>query len=592
VAKKRLGELLLALKAKTPASMPSLSAESVEQALATQALEGGRLGEILVKMRAITEEDLLQALGLQIGIPYSADIKVDDVDIDLATSIPIGFAKQHRLLVIKREGESAMVATGDPLEMGAFDDLRMQLSLDVQPVLVPAQRILEVINDVYGRKADKGGDLGKKDDEEDEGSSEELVDILEITDEAPIIRWVNSLLFNAVKERASDIHIEPGEKEVMVRYRIDGELYETRRAARQFMPSIISRVKIMAGLNIAEKRLPQDGRIRRKIAGKDIDMRVATAPTVKQGERITIRLLDRESVLHDLADIGFGDDHLRQMDDLIHKPHGIMLVTGPTGSGKTTTLYACLAKINAPDLNILTIEDPVEYQLDGISQTAVNEKIELTFAAGLRSFLRHDPDVIMVGEIRDRDTSEIAIQASLTGHLVLSTIHTNDAAGAITRLVDLGVQPFLVASSLMALLAQRLVRRVCLECRELYRPEAEDLASIGIDPAAFARGEARRVHFKGDEAWAPAPGMLFRAKEGGCTVCLGAGYKGRTAIYELLIIDEKIRQLTVKNADAQSIKNQAIKSGMRTLREDGTQKVLAGMTTVAEVLMITTQDME
>jgi general secretion pathway protein E len=592
VAKKRLGELLLALKAKTPASMPSLSAESVEQALATQALEGGRLGEILVKMRAITEEDLLQALGLQIGIPYSADIKVDDVDIDLATSIPIGFAKQHRLLVLKREGDSAMVATGDPLEMGAFDDLRMQLSLDVQPVLVPAQRILEVINDVYGRKADKGGDLGKKDDEEDEGSSEELVDILEITDEAPIIRWVNSLLFNAVKERASDIHIEPGEKEVMVRYRIDGELYETRRAARQFMPSIISRVKIMAGLNIAEKRLPQDGRIRRKIAGKDIDMRVATAPTVKQGERITIRLLDRESVLHDLADIGFGDDHLRQMDDLIHKPHGIMLVTGPTGSGKTTTLYACLAKINAPDLNILTIEDPVEYQLDGISQTAVNEKIELTFAAGLRSFLRHDPDVIMVGEIRDRDTSEIAIQASLTGHLVLSTIHTNDAAGAITRLVDLGVQPFLVASSLMALLAQRLVRRVCLECRELYRPEAEDLASIGIDPAAFARGEARRVHFKGDEAWAPAPGMLFRAKEGGCTACLGAGYKGRTAIYELLIIDEKIRQLTVKNADAQSIKNQAIKSGMRTLREDGTQKVLAGMTTVAEVLMITTQDME
>jgi general secretion pathway protein E len=494
--------------------------------------------------------------------------------------------------VIKREGDYAMVATGDPLEVGAFDDLRMQLSLEVQPVLVPAQRILEVINDVYGRKADKGGDLGKKEDEEDEGSSEELVDILEITDEAPIIRWVNSLLFNAVKERASDIHIEPGEKEVLVRYRIDGELYETRRAARQFMPSIISRVKIMAGLNIAEKRLPQDGRIRRKIAGKDIDMRVATAPTVKAGERITIRLLDRESVLHDLADIGFGDDHLRQMDELIHKPHGIMLVTGPTGSGKTTTLYACLAKINAPDLNILTIEDPVEYQLDGISQTAVNEKIELTFAAGLRSFLRHDPDVIMVGEIRDRDTSEIAIQASLTGHLVLSTIHTNDAAGAITRLVDLGVQPFLVASSLMALLAQRLVRRVCLECRELYRPEAEDLASIGIDPAAFARGEARRVHFKGDEAWAPPPGKLFRAKEGGCPVCLGAGYKGRTAIYELLIIDEKIRQLTVKNADAQSIKNQAIKAGMRTLREDGTQKVLAGMTTVAEVLMITTQDME
>jgi general secretion pathway protein E len=591
VAKKRLGDLLLELKAKKPGAMPLLSPETIEQAIATQKLEGGRLGEILLKMRIISEEELLQALGDQLGIAYTSDLKADDVDIDLATTIPIGFAKQHRLLVVKRDGESAMVATADPLEVAAFDDLRMQLHLDVQPFLISSQRILEVINDVYGRKADKGGDLAKDEDEE-EGGSEELVDILEITDEAPIIRWVNSLLFNAVKERASDIHIEPGEKEVIVRYRIDGELYESRRAARQFMPSIISRVKIMAGLNIAEKRLPQDGRIRRKIAGKDIDMRVATAPTVKLGERITIRLLDRESVLHDLADIGFGDDHLRQMDELIHKPHGIMLVTGPTGSGKTTTLYACLAKINSPDLNILTIEDPVEYQLDGISQTAVNEKIDLTFAAGLRSFLRHDPDVIMVGEIRDRETAEIAIQASLTGHLVLSTIHTNDAAGAITRLVDLGVQPFLVASSLMALLAQRLVRRICLACREAYRPGDEDLTSIGIDPAAFARGQARRVHFKGDEAWVPPPGMLFRAKEGGCPVCLGAGYKGRTAIYELLIIDEKTRQLTIKNSDAQTVKSHAMSVGMRSLRDDGSQKVLAGMTTTAEVLMITTQDVE
>jgi general secretion pathway protein E len=591
VAKKRLGELLLELKARTPGS--TLTAEALAQALETQKLEGGRLGEILVKMRAVTEEDVLQVLGKQMGIAYSPELKADDVDADLAASIPIGFAKQHRLLVVKREGEVAMVATADPLEVGAFDDLRMQLQLEVQPFLVPSQRILEVINDVYGRKQDKGGELAEGESEDEEGGgSEELVDILELTDEAPIIRWVNSLLFNAVKERASDIHIEPGEKEVMVRYRIDGVLYESRKAARQFMPSIISRVKIMAGLNIAEKRLPQDGRIRRKIAGKDIDMRVATAPTVKLGERITIRLLDRESVLHDLADIGFGDDHLRQMDDLIHRPHGILLVTGPTGSGKTTTLYACLAKINSPDLNILTIEDPVEYQLDGISQTAVNEKIDLTFAAGLRSFLRHDPDVIMVGEIRDRETAEIAIQASLTGHLVLSTIHTNDAAGAITRLVDLKIQPFLVASSLMALLAQRLVRRICRECREVYKPGDEDLASIGVDPAAFARGQARRVRFKGDEAWAPPAGMLFRAREGGCTTCMGAGYKGRTAIYELLPIDEKIRQLTIKNADAQTIKTHGMQAGMRTLREDGAQKVLAGMTTTAEVLMITTQDVE
>jgi general secretion pathway protein E len=593
MARRRLGEILLELKRATPRNgEPPFTAVLLEQALALQEKEGGRIGEVLVKMRAVTEEDVLQALGRQLGIAYRGDLKVDDVDGDLAALVPIGFAKQHRVLPVKRDGELAEVVSADPLDIGALDDLRTQLGVEVHPVLVPSQRILEVINEVYGRKQDKGGELAEGEgDDEMGGGSEELVDILELTDEAPIIRWVNSLLFNAVKQRASDIHIEPGEKEVSVRYRVDGELHESRRAARQFMPSIISRVKIMAGLNIAEKRLPQDGRIRRKIAGKDIDMRVATVPTVKQGERVTIRLLDRESVLHDLADIGFGDDHLRQMDDLIHRPHGILLVTGPTGSGKTTTLYACLAKINAPDLNILTIEDPVEYQLDGISQTAVNEKIDLTFANGLRSFLRHDPDVIMVGEIRDRETSEIAIQASLTGHLVLSTIHTNDAAGAITRLVDLGVQPFLVASSLMALLAQRLVRRVCMECREPYKPGDEDLASIGIDPAQFATGKARRVKFKGVET-GPPPGMLYRAREGGCSACLGAGYKGRTAIYELLIIDEKVRQLTIRNADAQTVKSHAMSAGMRTLREDGAQKVLAGMTTSAEVLMITTQDAE
>ncbi|HET6279512.1 MAG TPA: type II secretion system ATPase GspE [Polyangia bacterium] len=589
-----LGQLLLEARPAALAGGPpgGLSPQVLEQALATQAQEGGRIGErigeLLIKVRAVTEEDVLQALGRQLGIPYRADIRGDEIDGELTTLVPIGFAKQHRVLVMRKEGGFVTVATADPLDIGALDDLRTQIGAEVQPMLCPTQRILDVINEVYGQKHGRGAELGEG-EEEEMGGGEELVDILEITDEAPIIRWVNSLLFNAVKERASDIHIEPGEKEVFVRYRIDGVLYETRRAPRQFMPSIISRVKIMAGLNIAEKRLPQDGRIRRKVAGKDIDMRVATVPTVKAGERLTIRLLDRESVLHDLADIGFGDDHLRQMDDLVHRPHGILLVTGPTGSGKTTTLYACLAKINSPDLNILTIEDPVEYQLDGISQTAVNDKIELTFAAGLRSFLRHDPDVIMVGEIRDLETAEIAIQASLTGHLVLSTIHTNDAAGAITRLVDLGVQPFLVASSLMALLAQRLVRRICLECREPYHPSEEDLLSIGIDPADFASGAARRVKFKNEQG-APGPGMLYRARDGGCPACLGNGYKGRTAIYELLIIDETMRQLAIKNTDAQTLKLAAVAAGMRTLREDGAQKVLAGMTTTAEVLMITTQD--
>ena len=560
MAKKRLGELLLELKAKTPGAMPTLRGRSSRRST-TQQLEGGRLGEILRQdARHHRGGSAAGARARSSGSPTAPDLKADDVDIDLATSIPIGFAKQHRLLVVKREGDVAMVATARPaggrrVRRSAHAAVGSRCS---RSWFRRSASWRSSTTSTAASRTRAASSAKAKDDEDDEGGSEELVDILEITDEAPIIRWVNSLLFNAVKERASDIHIEPGEKEVIVRYRIDGVLYESRRAARQFMPSIISRVKIMAGLNIAEKRLPQDGRIRRKIAGKDIDMRVATAPTVKLGERVTIRLLDRESVLHDLADIGFGDDHLRQMDDLIHRPHGIMLVTGPTGSGKTTTLYACLAKINSPDLNILTVEDPVEYQLDGISQTAVNEKIGLTFAAGLRSFLRQDPDVIMVGEIRDEETAEIAIQASLTGHLVLSTIHTNDAAGAITRLVDLGVQPFLVASSLMALLAQRLVRRVCLECREAVQARTTRTCRASASIRRRSRAaQARRVKFKGDEAWAPPPGMLFRAREGGCPVCLGAGYKGRTAIYELLIIDEKIRQLTIKNSDAQTIKNHA-----------------------------------
>ena len=580
MARKRIGELLVAAGVVKPAA--------VEQALALQQSEGGLTGELLQRAHACTEDDVLRALGVQLGIPFLADFPVAEMDAELAARVPIGFAKQHRVMPLRREGDAVLVATADPLDVGALDDVRSMLATDVAPVLLPTNKLMDAVNHVYGRKQD-AGTLGGGEGEEDEGAAEELVDILDVNDEAPIIRWVNALMFNAVKERASDIHIEPGEKDVLVRYRIDGVLYETRRAPRQFIPSIISRVKIMAGLNIAEKRLPQDGRIRRKIAGKDIDMRVATAPTVKGGERITIRLLDRETVLHDLADIGFGEDHLTQMDDLIHRPHGILLVTGPTGSGKTTTLYACLAKINSPDLNILTIEDPVEYQLDGISQVAVNEKIDLTFATGLRSFLRHDPDVIMVGEIRDLPTSEIAIQASLTGHLVLSTIHTNDAAGAITRLVDLGVQPFLVASSLMALLAQRLVRRLCRECRETYRPTEVDLATLGLDPSAFFSGSIRPIHYKGSGD-PPPPGMLFRAREGGCNACLNAGYKGRTAIYELLMIDDRIRQLAIKNADAGTIKRAAVEAGMRTLREDGAQKVLAGMTSAAEVMMITTGD--
>ena len=587
VSERLIGQILLA--------STDLSDVQLDAALRMQEEEGGRLGEILVRARAITDEQVLRALGTQLDLPVRSELKPEECDAELAALVPINFAKQHRLMPIRRVAEAGgghaggrvEVAVADPLDVHALDDVARVLQALIDPVLVPTAIIIEAINKVYARQ-EGGVDLGNDDDDDMDGKAEELVDILDLTDEAPIIRWVNSVMFNAVKERASDIHIEPREKELIVRYRVDGNLVEVKRANRNYINSILSRVKIMAGLNIAEKRLPQDGRIRRKIAGKEIDMRVATAPGVN-GERITIRLLDRSSVMHDLADIGFGDDHLTVIDQLIHRPHGIVLVTGPTGSGKTTTLYACLAKINTPDLNILTVEDPVEYQLEGITQVPVNSKIDLTFASVLRSYLRHDPDVIMVGEIRDGETAQMAIQASLTGHLVFSTVHTNDASGAITRLVDMGIEPFLVASSLVGLLAQRLVRRLCPECRVAFKPTAEELIKIGIDADAFFAGTMKAPALR-TKLTPPPPGMLFTARDGGCARCAKIGYRGRVGIYELLLMDNEVRQLALKNADANTIKQAAIRGGMRTLRDDGAMKVLAGVTTLEEVMMVTAED--
>ncbi len=566
-----------------------LDRKQLDEALEVQREEGGRIGEILLRRHVLTDEQVLEILGTQLDLPVHFEVKPEDCDPEVTFLVPINFAKQHRMMAVRRvQPRGVEVAVADPLDVHALDDVRRVLGAEIIPVLVSSSKILETINKVYARQ-EGGVDLGDSEDEMG-GEAEELVDILDLTDEAPIIRWVNSIMFQAVKERASDIHIEPREKELIIRYRIDGELRETKRANRNYINSILSRVKIMAGLNIAEKRLPQDGRIRRKIAGKDIDMRVATAPGVN-GERITIRLLDRSNVLHDLADIGFGEDHLVVINELIRRPHGIVLVTGPTGSGKTTTLYACLAKINTPDLNILTVEDPVEYQLEGITQVPVNSKIELTFASVLRSYLRHDPDVIMVGEIRDGETAAMAIQASLTGHLVFSTVHTNDAAGAITRLVDMGIEPFLVASSLVGLLAQRLVRRLCIECRQLYKPTAEELQKVGIDSASFFAGTLRIPPLR--SKYTPPPtGMLYTAREGGCGKCGKIGYHGRMGIYELLLMDGEIRQLALKNTDSNTIKRAAVQHGMRTLRDDGAAKVLAGITTLEEVLLVTAEDRE
>ena len=553
--------------------------------------EGTRLGELLVKRRAVTEEQVLSALGIQFDLPVALELKPETIEPDLAQRVPINFAKQHRLLLLRRQPDTGIVEVGiaDPTAVHVLDDVRRAVGGDVEAVLIPEGLIVEAINKVYSRDR-IDADLQKHEDTADEAETEEDVDLVDLNDEAPIIRWVNSVIFHAVRMRASDIHMEPHEKDLGVRYRIDNVLEEYKRAPRNFINSITARVKIMAGLNIAEKRLPQDGRIRRKIAGKDIDMRVATVPT-GFGERITIRLLDRSAVLLNLSDLGFGEDHLTTMSEMINRPHGIILVTGPTGSGKTTTLYAALSQINTPDINILTVEDPVEYQLEGISQIQVNPKIELTFASSIRSFLRHDPDVIMVGEIRDHETAQMAITASLTGHLVLSTIHTNDAASAVTRLIDMGIEPFLVTSSLATVLAQRLVRRLCPSCREPYKPTPLELERLAIPVDRFFAGAYYVAAYK-TKAPPPPPGMLYRRHEGGCGACSKRGYSGRSAIYELLVINDEVRELSLRKTDSTTLKRAALKSGMRTLRTDGAGKVMWGITSVEEVMLVTAEDKE
>jgi general secretion pathway protein E len=581
IGPERIGEILV--------RRCGVASESIERALTKQREEGGLLGEVLVRLRLIDEDQLALALALQFDMSYLRDLpRSEDIPVEVIDKLPINFARQRLVLPLGRDANGrVVVAVADPGAVEVIDAVSVLLSEPVEPVVASGAKIVDHINKTYSRLRGSSEleESGKKDDEEDsEYQSEELVDMLDANDEAPIIRWVNSLMFQAAKDGASDIHIRPGEKDIIVRNRVDGVLREVKRAPKKFQASIIARVKIMAGLNIAEKRLPQSGRIRRKMAGRDVDMRVETAPTAG-GESVTVRLLDRGSVLLGLADIGFATDHLEGIRNIIKRPHGILLVTGPTGSGKTTTLYACLSEINSPDINILTVEDPVEYQLEGISQTQVNSKIDLTFASGLRSFLRQDPDVIMVGEIRDRETADVAITASLTGHLVLSTVHTNDAAGGITRLVDMGIEPFLVTSSLVGLLAQRLVRRPCYHCAKPVRPSDDVLVELGLDPRSFFAGEYQFPAVKGQK---PCPvGTVFETV--GCEMCNQLGYKGRTGIYELLTINEPVRRLALAKADAGQIRDAAVQAGMVTLRYDGARKVMLGMTTPEEVMLMTAE---
>jgi len=522
---------------------------------------------------AVSGTALAAALSEASGLPIVE--KIDDAAItpELIRELPLAIARDRGVLPLYRSGEQLVVGIAGLDSLDLLDDLRVILGRAVRPVIVPHDVLFKAMNAAYDRASkDASSVLGDVEDEfEDEAGLALEADLLDGTDdEAPVIRFVNALLTQAIKERASDIHIEPFEKELIIRFRVDGVLHEAIRPPSAVKNALVSRVKIMAGLNIAERRLPQDGRIRRRMGGREIDLRVSTVP-VRYGERVVMRILEKGKVIS-LDSLGMPEDISKLFRKVIRLPHGILLVCGPTGSGKSTTLNAAISEINEPDKNILTIEDPVEYEIAGVGQVQVNHKINLTFASALRSFLRQDPDVILVGEIRDKETADNAVQASLTGHLVFSTIHTNDAAGAFARLTEMGVEPFLVASSLEGVLAQRLVRRLCTACREAYVPSDAELADMQLSRAEVSQH------------------TIYRAK--GCDTCSNLGYNGRLGIYEFMQTYDEIKPLVLRNADAGTIKRKAMDLGMRTLRDDGVAKVLKGVTTFDEVLRVTQVDDE
>lgn len=568
-SKKLIGQILLKNGRLTP--------DQLDEGLAKQEESEKRIGEILIGLGFIKEEDLLQALSEQFGLPFLKSLTPEMADHALIMRVPRTFAQAHQLVPLSRDGGVVVVATADPLDTQPLDDIGLLLECDTRVTIAKAAEIAHVINTVYMHAESAAEelieDMGAEKEEGGEKvfdlSEQEAEDLMDIDDKAPVIRLVNLMIYQAAKSRASDIHIEPYEKELKIRFRIDGVLHNTLTPPKRYQSAIISRVKIMSNMNIAEKRLPQDGRIKIKMPDREVDLRVSTIPIV-HGERVVMRLLDRGAMFYGLEELGFSHDKLQRFNRMIALPYGIILVTGPTGSGKSTTLYGALSKINTEDRNILTIEDPVEYQIPGIGQIHVKPKINLTFASGLRHILRQDPDVIMVGEIRDLETAEIAIQASLTGHLVFSTLHTNDAAGAVTRLIDMGVEPFLVSSSVIAIMAQRLVRVICPKCKEEYVPPPETLRGLGLTPEMLPDKK------------------VCRGK--GCDYCMGTGYRGRSGIFELLIVDDEIRQLILDRISSNIIKKKAIEKGMLTLRSDGALKVAQGVTTIEEVLRITQEE--
>jgi len=543
--------------------------------------EGGSLSEVLLRRKVVTETQLLDALGEQYSLPFWPELPLENFGEDRTRKAPIGFLKRHAMvpLVLKNtqtDGNSSLpedmvniIAVNDPAAFQPLDDLARMIGFSAYNlVLSTKSAIFAAINLLFDMSQGTAEQLVQN--MEEDGSTiiseiEDTADLLEDTSDAPIIKLVNHIISQSVKARASDIHIEPYQDSFKVRYRVDGILYDLLTPPKWIQAALISRIKVMAKLNIAEKRLPQDGRIEVKIGSQSIDVRVSTLPTTF-GERVVMRLLNKSEEVLNLKEVGLPDDELSLLNRLVSLPNGIILVTGPTGSGKTTTLYSVLASINKPDINIITIEDPVEYQLKGISQIQVNPKIDLTFARGLRSIVRQDPDVILIGEIRDGETASIAVQSALTGHLVFSTLHTNDSASAITRLVDIGVEPFLISSSVMAVIAQRLVRVLCDHCKEAYTPGVI-LESIGI-----SRQELQDH-------------TIYQAK--GCEKCFNTGYRGRIGIFEIMHLSEGLKNLILKTYDATQIKQYAMQYKMKTLRQSGIEKVLSGKTTIEEVLRVT-----
>lgn len=539
-----------------------ITRDQLEDALQQQKETSKRLGEILVDAGTITQDQLNLALAERLGVE-SIGLAEDEVDSLAATMIPEKLARRYGAIPVKFIDENTLqVAMVDPTNVFAIDDLRMMTGYDIKPAIATAEEVFEQISKTH-RLGETVDEEGLEEEEVTDVEDQAPSDIREVASEAPIIKLVNGVISQGVDDRASDLHFEPQEKELVVRFRVDGVLHEIMSVPKRMQAGVISRLKVMADIDIAERRIPQDGRIGLTVGGKPIDIRVASMPTV-YGEKIVLRLLDKSSVMLGLTDLGFSDKALARFESSYRKPYGAILVTGPTGSGKSTTLYATLNVLNSKEKNIITVEDPVEYRLAGINQTQINIKAGLTFASGLRAILRSDPDIVMVGEIRDRETAQIAIEAALTGHMVLSTLHTNDAPGALTRLTEMGVEPFLTASAIECVLAQRLARRLCSDCKEPYEPTDEALRQNGFPNEVVGQGI-----------------KLYRPK--GCPRCNNSGYKGRLGLYEVMLVSEAIERLTVERKSADEISRVAQAEGMATLREDGIDKVLQGLTSVEEI---------